>query len=271
MEIKYKMKQIKDLVNWFQGKDKVLVALSGGVDSALVSYAAQKVLGKQAIAVTADYKTLSHEELETAKRVCQEIEIKHIIIEYSELDNPDFVKNDQNRCFHCRTELADHLCRLSKKEKIDLIVDGTNLDDLTEYRPGIVALKKNGIQSPLVESGFTKLDVRRVARDVGLSVHDKPSNSCLASRIPWGNTVTAEKLARIEKSEIMVKQLFGVRQVRVRDFGKSARIEVDKDQITLLDDKKISILKKYMNELGFDTVLVDPNGYRPGKLNVITD
>lgn len=266
------MKQIGDLVNWFHGKEKVLVALSGGVDSALVAYAAQKALDKQAIAVTADYKTLSQEELESAKRVCQEIGIRHIVMEYSELDNPDFVKNDQNRCYHCRTELAEHLLELSKKEKINLIIDGTNLDDLTEYRPGIAALKKNGVQSPLVESGFTKTDVRSVAKTIGLSIHDKPSNSCLASRIPWGNTVTAEKLERIEKSEIMVKQLFGVRQVRVRDFGDSASIEVDKNEINMLDDeKKMAILRKYMNELKFYDLKIDPNGYRPGKLNVITD
>lgn len=266
------MKQFEKLVNWFHGKEKVLIALLGGVDSALVAYAAQKALGKQVIAATADYKTLSQEELESAKIVCQEIGIRHIIIEYNELDNPDFVKNDQNRCFHCRTELSEHLLRLSKIEKISLIVDGTNLDDLTEYRPGIIALKENGIQSPLVESGFKKADVRRVAREMGLSVHDKPSNSCLASRIPWGNTVTAEKLARIEKSEIMIKQLFGVRQVRVRDFGNSANIEVDKNEIIFLsDEKKMLVLEEYMNQLGFKTVLVDPSGYRSGKLNVITD
>ncbi len=266
------MKQIEELVNWFHGKEKVIVALSGGVDSALVAYAAQKALGRQAIAVTADYKTLSQEELESAKTVCKEIGIRHMIIEYNELDNPNFVKNDQNRCFHCRTELAEHLLRLSKTEKINLIVDGTNLDDLTEYRPGIIALKKNGVQNPLVESRFTKSDVRKIAREVGLSIHDKPSNSCLASRIPWGNTVTAEKLARIEKSEMMIKQLFGVRQVRVRDFGNSANIEVGKDEIIFLnDEKKMSALKEYMNQFGFDTVLVDPSGYRPGKLNVITD
>jgi uncharacterized protein len=266
------MKQIEELVSWFYGKEKVLVALSGGVDSALVAYAAQKALGKQATAVTADYKTLSQEEMESAKIVCQEIGIRHIIIEYNELDNLDFVKNDQNRCFHCRTELSEHLLRLSKTEKISLIVDGTNLDDLTEYRPGIIALKENGVQSPLVESRFRKLDVRRIAREVGISIHDKPSNSCLASRIPWGNTITSERLARIEKSEIMIKQLFGVRQVRVRDFGDSANIEVDKNEIVFLsDEKKMSVLKEYMNQFGFKTVLVDPSGYQSGKLNVITD
>ncbi|MDE1770623.1 MAG: ATP-dependent sacrificial sulfur transferase LarE [Thaumarchaeota archaeon] len=266
------MKNIEELVNWFYSKEKVMIALSGGVDSALVAYAAQKALGKHAIAVTADYKTLSQEELETSKRVCKEIGIKHVIIEYNELDNPNFVKNDQNRCFHCRTELAEHLLRLSNTEKIGIIVDGTNLDDLTEYRPGIIALKKSGVQSPLVETRFTKSDVREVAKKIGLSIHDKPSNSCLASRIPWGNTVTAEKLARIEKSETMIKQLFGVRQVRVRDFGNSASIEVDKDEIIFLDNKKnMLVLKEYMKQFGFDTVLIDPSGYRPGKLNVITD
>ena len=146
------------------------------------------------------------------------------------------------------------------------------MDDLKEYRPGIVALQDHGIKSPLVEIGLTKADVRNCAREAGLSTYDKPSNSCLASRIPWGNRVTAEKLARIEKSEIIVKQLFGVKQVRVRDLDDKARIEVDKNEINLLaDSKKISSLTAFLKELGFRSVFVDPDGYKSGKLNVIAD
>ena len=159
-----------------------------------------------------------------------------------------------------------------KAEKADVIVDGTNLDDLKEYRPGIVALQNHGIKSPLVEVGFSKSDVREYARKAGLSIYDKPSNSCLASRIPWGNFVTAEKLARIEKSEIIVKQLFGVRQVRVRDLDDKARIEVGENEINLLaNSEKIATLTNSLKELGFKSVFIDPEGYKPGKLNVIAD
>ncbi len=266
------MKQSDELVSWFDKTDKVLVALSGGVDSALVAYAAQKALGKSALAVTADYKTLSEEELESAKRVCLEIGINHLIIEYNELDNPNFVRNDKKRCYYCRTELGENLLNLSKAMDINLIVDGTNIDDLSEYRPGIIALKDKGVRSPLVELGFTKMEVRELAKEVGLSIYDKPSNSCLASRIPWGTAVTSEKLDRIEKSEIMVKQIFGVKQVRVRDFGKRANIEVGRDEkILLSNEKKMSELINYMKDMGFEQVLIDPDGYRSGKLNVMTD
>ncbi len=266
------MTKLEQLIEWFKGRGRVLVALSGGVDSALVAYCAYKSLGTSSVAVTADYKTLAKEELESAKRICSEIGIRHIVIEYNELENDDFVKNDKNRCFHCRTELSEHLLDVSRAEKFGLIVDGTNVDDLKEYRPGILALRNKGIQSPLVEVGLTKSDVRSCAKKVGLSVYDRPSNSCLASRIPWGHEVTVTKLKRIERSEFMVRQLFGISQVRVRDFGSYARIEVNKTEMNLLrDEKKISILERYMGKLGFETVLIDPDGYRSGKLNVITD
>jgi uncharacterized protein len=266
------MTKIDELINWFDGQTKVLVALSGGVDSALVAYAAHKSLGNSAIAVTADYKTLAHEELESSEKICSEIGIRHIVVQYNELENAEFVKNDNNRCFHCRTELSKHLKEISKKENASLIVDGTNLDDLGEYRPGIKALKENGVRSPLVEIGYTKNEIREYAKKVGLSVYDRPSNSCLASRIPWGQEVTAERLARIEMGEIMIKQLFGARQVRVRDFNGTAKIEVGREEIhLLLDQTKLSNLIKNLKQIGFTSVIVDPEGYRPGKLNVIVD
>jgi len=265
------MKKLVELENWFDDKKKVMIALSGGVDSALVAYAAYQKLGDSAIAVTADYKTLSTEELQTAKQICSEIGIRQILLNYNELENPEFTKNDSNRCFHCRLELGDHLIELSKVHNIHTIVDGTNLDDLGDYRPGIEALKQNGIKSPLVETNFSKLEIRDVAKYVGLSVFDKPSNSCLASRIPWGQRVTAERLTRIELGEIIVKQLTNVKQVRVRDNDGTAKIEVNKDMISVFSDGILKQITEKLNLIGFTTVEIDQEGYKPGKINVIAD
>ncbi len=265
------MTKFDDLVEWFANKSNVMVALSGGVDSALVAYAAFKKLGNSAIAVTADYKTLSKEELEAAKQICLEIGMKQILLDYDELQNEDFVKNDSNRCFHCRMELGDHLITLAKEHNVEFIVDGTNLDDLGDYRPGIEALKRNGIKSPLVETHFTKNDVREISKLIGLSVYDKPSNSCLASRIPWGQRVTTEKLTRIELGETIVKQTTNLKQVRVRDLNGIAKIEVDKDKISVFEDGILDEITKKLKLIGFLSVQIDPDGYRPGKINVIAD
>ena len=265
------MTSLENLKNWFEDKNKVMVALSGGVDSALVAYAAFQKLGNSAIAVTADYKTLSTEELDTAKQICSEIGIRQLFLDYSELENDDFTKNDSNRCFHCRMELGDHLVKLAKEHDVDIIVDGTNLDDLGDFRPGIEALKQNGIRSPLVETNFSKSKIREIAKMVGLSIHDKPSNSCLASRIPWGQRVTAEKLTRIEFGETIVKQLTNVKQVRVRDMDGSAKIEVEKQMISRFDEIILKQLTEKLKMIGFNSVEIDPEGYKPGKINVIAD
>jgi uncharacterized protein len=265
------MTNLENLENWFEDKNKVMIALSGGVDSALVAYAAFQKLGKSAIAVTADYKTLSAEELDTAKQICTEIGIQQLLLDYSELENEDFTKNDSNRCFHCRMELGDHLIKLAKENDVDMIVDGTNLDDLGDYRPGIEALKEHGIRSPLVETHFSKSKIRETAKMVGLSVYDKPSNSCLASRIPWRQRVTAEKLIRIELGETMVKQLTNVKQVRVRDIDGSARIEVEKQMISRFNEIVLKQITEKLKMIGFDSVEVDQDGYKPGKINVIAD
>ena len=262
------MKKYQDLLNWFSNKNSVLISLSGGVDSALVAYAAFEKIGKNAIAVTADYKTLAQDELDSAKKIVHEIGIKHMIISYDELENENFVKNDKNRCFYCRDELSEKLLILSKQLGTEVIVDGTHTDDLGDYRPGIEALHKNGIRSPLLETNFTKQDIRDQTKIIGLSIYDRPSNSCLASRIPWGQRVTAERLARVEMGELIIKQSIDTKQVRVRDLDGIAKIEVDIDKIPLLrDDQKIEEISAKLQMLGFSSVQVDYDGYMPGKVN----
>jgi uncharacterized protein len=261
------------LVDWFaKNGDRVMVALSGGVDSAVVALAARKALDNNAIAITADYKTLADEELVAARQVAKEIGIAHMVIEYDELENPEFVKNDGMRCYHCRSELGQHLADEAKKTGVALIVDGTNVDDLADYRPGIRALRENGVRSPMVEVGIGKSEIREIAKNFGLSVSDKPSNACLASRIPTGSKVTYEKLQRIENAEIVVKTIFGVRQVRVRDHGELVRIEVGKDELQkMFDVDKLAFLDSKIKKIGFKFVSIDATGYKTGKLVMMDD
>jgi uncharacterized protein len=266
------MEAFNKLVDWFakNGGNKAIVALSGGVDSAVVALAAKKALGGGAIAITADYKTLAQEELVTAQQVAREIGIEHKVIGYNELENHSFVKNDIMRCYYCRTELGQHLVEEAKRAGILLIVDGTNIDDLTDYRPGIRALRENGVRSPMVELGIGKIEIRNIAKSFNLSVYDKPSNACLASRIPTGSEVTYERLQRIENAEIIVKTIFGVRQVRVRDHGNLARIEVGRDELHMMFDMdKLAILDKKLKELTFKFVSIDITGYKTSKMVVM--
>jgi pyridinium-3,5-biscarboxylic acid mononucleotide sulfurtransferase len=252
------------LIKWFKSRNcKVLVALSGGVDSALVTLAARQALGKdKVLAITANYQTLANEELETAKKVAKEIDVTHLLLEYNELDNPNFTKNDDLRCFHCRNELAINLLKVAKEKRITLIVDGTNLDDLDDDRPGMVALHSRGIKSPLLEIGLDKREVRHFAKINNLSVHDKPSNSCLASRVPHGTEINSVKLRRIERCEIIIKKLTDVKQVRVRDHDTIARIEVEKSEIIKFYNlDKIDKIVFEIKELGFKHVTLDLEGY----------
>ena len=264
------MNKFSHLLNWFNDKNSVLVSLSGGVDSALVAYAAFQKLGKKSVAVTADYKTLSQEELETSKKITYEIGIQHIILNYNELENESFVKNDSNRCFYCRDELSVKLIETAKQFQLDVIVDGTHIDDLGDYRPGIDALRKNGIKSPLLDVELSKDEIRSICKKIGLTIYNRPSNSCLASRIPWGQRVTAERLARIEMGETIIKQLTGFQLIRVRDLDGVAKIEVESNNISVLYEK--NYLEQIVNKLqmiGFTSVMIDPNGYRSGNLNII--
>jgi pyridinium-3,5-biscarboxylic acid mononucleotide sulfurtransferase len=258
------------LINWFKSRNcKVLVALSGGVDSTLVALAARQALGKDnVLAITANYQTLANEELETAKKVAKEIDVIHLLLEYNELDNPNFTKNDNLRCFHCRNELAINLLKVAEEKSIALIVDGTNLDDLDDDRPGMVALHSRGIKSPLLEIGLNKNEVRHFAKINNMSVHDKPSNSCLASRVPHGTEINSVKLRRIERCETIIKEISHVRQVRVRDHDTIARIEVEKTEIAKLCNlDQIDKIVYDIKELGFKHVTLDLEGY--GKKDIV--
>jgi uncharacterized protein len=261
------------LINWFKSRNcKVIVALSGGVDSALVTLAARQALGKEnVLAITANYQTLANEELETAKKVAKEIDVIHHLLEYNELDNPNFTKNDSLRCFHCRNELAINLLKVAKEKNISLIVDGTNLDDVDDDRPGMIALHSMGIKSPLLEIGIGKKLLRHFAKINNVTVNDIPSKSCLASRVRHGTEINAFKLRRIERCEMIIKKLSGVRQVRVRDHDTIARIEIERSEIIKLCNlDKIDKIVFEIRELGFKHVTLDLEGYGKkeiGKLN----
>jgi pyridinium-3,5-biscarboxylic acid mononucleotide sulfurtransferase len=207
--------------------------------------------------------------LDTAIRVANELTINHKIIEYNELENTEFIKNDSSRCFHCRNELADNLIKIATGEDFQLIVDGSNIDDLNDYRPGMLALHKKGIKSPLIETGFNKKDIRRVAEDNKLSIFDKPSNACLASRISKNIEITPLKLKRIENCESIIKKIFRVKQVRVRDHGDLARIEVEKEElIKLFDLSKLTQIELPFKEYGFKHITIDIEGYKKSGLIV---
>jgi uncharacterized protein len=261
------MKRVDRLLSWFGDKGSVAVAFSGGVDSAVVSMAAFKVLGKDAIAVTARSSTLPQKELECASEIADEIGIEHVIIDEDELRDPRFVENPSNRCYFCREGLVRAIQKLADERGIKHVLDGANADDPGEHRPGLQALKEGGARSPLMELGFTKKDVRDIAAYFGLSVSDKPSMACLASRIPYGEKITKEKLTMVEKAEDYLKNK-GFRQVRVRNHGGIARIEVEKGEVEKAISMKDEIAEK-LKTLGFYYVTVDLEGYRSGSMDEV--
>ncbi len=256
-----------------KGKDGVVIAFSGGVDSTTLAAICQQVLGEKAVAIIAKSPTYSSEELIDAKNIAGEIGIKFSIIETIEMANENFSKNPENRCYYCKRELLTQLLDEAHKLGYIAVFEGTNFSDLSEHRPGFQAVKElANVYSPWVENKFTKDEIRLLAKKMGLSVQNKPSLSCLASRIPYSERITAEKLIRVEKAEEAIKKIVCVRQLRVRDHNGLARIEVGKDERDLLcslevQDKISSALKL----LGFKYVTVDLSGYQTGSMLLAID
>lgn len=246
----------------------VLVAYSGGIDSTFVLKIAHDQLHERAVGITAVSPTFPSIELETAKRVAHEIGAHHEIVQTDQLEIPEFTKNDAARCFHCKTDLYQLLGTLRLARATAYMVDGTNLDDLSDDRPGIKAAKEWGVRSPLVEAELSKADIRVLAKDLGLSNWDKPAAACLSSRIPRGITITREKLSRIEEAEAVLHRE-GLRHYRVRDHGEIARIEIAKDEMLLLmESERRTRVGTRLKALGFRFVTVDLEGYRPGGISL---
>jgi len=246
----------------------VLVAFSGGVDSTLMAFLAKAALGEKALAVTADSPSIPAAELADAKRLANEIGVRHLVIKTNELEDPSYLANPVNRCYFCKTELSEKLSELAKNLGGYTVVDGTNAEDLKGHRPGAAALSEKGVRRPLAEAGFTKAEVRTLAKHLGLSNYDKPSMPCLSSRVAYGEAITPERLLRIERAENLIRSLTGVRELRVRDHGSVARVEVGPNERRLFfDEALLDNISNALRELGFAHVAFDMSGYRSGSMN----
>ncbi|MCM3760527.1 ATP-dependent sacrificial sulfur transferase LarE [Alkalihalobacillus oceani] len=247
--------------------ERVLVAFSGGVDSTFLLARAKEVLGDQVIAVTAASETFPTREFNEAIALAQEMGVKYMETQVSELANENFVKNEPDRCFHCKDGLYQHLNELAQREGYPFILDGANRDDVGDYRPGMKAARSQGVRSPLLEAGLTKQEIRDLSKEMNLRTWNKPSFACLSSRIPYGKRITQEAIDQLDLAEDFLLKL-GFYQVRVRHHEKLARIEVMPNELQKVIDYHETIHKRF-KEIGFQYVTLDLQGYRTGSMNEV--
>src|SRR5579872_7258929 len=249
------------------GLGSVIVAYSGGTDSAYLAWAAHRTLGANAIAITADSASIPESHKRDAEDFVRRFGIPHEYIETHEFENPDYVKNDQNRCFHCKDELFARLEEVGRERGIPHIIYGVNQDDLGDYRPGQRAAKLHQVKAPLVEAGLSKAEIRELSRVAGLATWDRPASACLSSRIPYGTPVTIQNVKTVERGEEEIRAL-GFRQFRVRFHGDLVRIEIAPEELAqALQPAMARAFTAIFKPLGFHYVTLDLEGYRQGALN----
>jgi uncharacterized protein len=253
------------LKNWFRRFDSVLVAFSAGVDSSVLAYAARKVLSKSATAITSISPAFPRSEIQATKKIAEEIGIELILVSQDDLESEDYTANQINRCYFCRSNLLNAIRPIIKERNFSVCVDGTHLDDLRSPRPGVRALREAGFRAPYVELGFDKERIRNVSRMVKLSNSEKPPEACLSSRIAYGQKIDIKTLARIESSEIFIRELIHSKIVRVRTIGTRAVVEVDRESIHKAK-QAFPEIERVLLQFGYSSVEIDSNGYCSGRM-----
>ena len=252
-----------------RGMDGVIVAFSGGTDSAYLAWAAATALGERALAITADSASLPESHKRDAEEFVRRFGIRHEYVETSEFDNPDYARNNPDRCFHCKDELFTRLGEIGRQRGIPNVVYGVNVDDTRDFRPGQQAARQHGVQAPLLDAGMTKAEIRELSRLAGLPTWDRPASACLSSRIPYGTPVTRENVKLVEEGEEALAAL-GFRQFRVRYHQEMVRIEIAPEELErALTVEMARRLTAIFKGLGFRYVALDLEGYRQGSLNEV--